>query len=339
MHFPNTLKRRIAIALLLAILLLLSLSSCGERRELRSFTFYGSFGTVTTVTCYGTEGDAERFSTRVSQLLSHYHRLFDIYHSYVGTSNLKTLNDMAGIAPVSLDPEILSLLAYGLRIDEQTEGACRITYGAVLSIWHDYRTAGDSIPDPSLLAEASLHTAPELLVLDRAAGTAYLTDPEASVDVGAIAKGYAVERIADTLVDEGFTDFSLNVGGNLRLVGTTPRTVGIRDPEGSCVKLRFEMQSGSLVTSGNYERFYTVDGIRYHHLIDPETAMPATKWASVSVLTEDSALADALSTALFMLDYEDAVMMIERIGEIEALWISPEGEILSTPGFPRGENN
>ena len=335
MQLSSTLKRRIAIALLLAILLLLSLASCGERQELRSFTFYGSFDTVTTVTCYGTEEEAEHLSARVSELLSHYHRLFDIYHDYPSLNNLKTLNDLAGIAPVSLDPEILSLLAYALEIDSLTDGACRITYGAVLSIWHEYRKAGVAVPDPALLAKASLHTAPELLVLDKAAGTAYLADPEASLDVGAVAKGYATEAITKTLISEGFSDFSLNVGGNLRLVGDKVRTVGIRDPHSDAVLLSFEMESGSLVTSGNYERFYTVGGVRYHHLIDPETAMPSNRWASVSVLTEDAGLADALSTALFMLDFEAGLALLERSGDAEALWVTTEGEILSSNGFPR----
>jgi thiamine biosynthesis lipoprotein len=333
MHLVKSTKRRIAIALLLAILLLIFTASCA-RREMRGFTLYGSFDTVTTVTVYGTEKEAERLSFRVSELLSHYNRLFDIYHDYPGTSNLKTLNDMAGIAPVSLDPEILSLLTYGLEIDALTDGKCRITYGAVLEIWHDYRTAGEAIPPEALLRDAAEHTSPDLLVLDVDAGTAYLTDAEASVDVGAIAKGYAVEAITRTLIAEGFSDFSLNVGGNLRLVGDTSRTVGIRNPLDSSVLLDFEMSSGSLVTSGNYERFYTVNGVRYHHLIDPETAMPASLWASVSVLTEDSALADALSTALFMLDYDSAIALIERIGGVEALWVNADGEIFKTAGFP-----
>jgi NADPH-dependent 2,4-dienoyl-CoA reductase/sulfur reductase-like enzyme len=105
--------------------------------------------------------------------------------------------------------------------------------------------------------------------------------------------------------------------------------------QGSSVLMRFEMANGSLVTSGNYERYYTVGGVRYHHLIDPETKMPASKWASVSVLTEDSALADALSTALFMLDYEEATALLGRIGSVEALWVKEDGECYFTAGFPR----
>lgn len=333
MHASISLKRRVAIALLLAILLSLSLASC-ERKKAHSFTFFGSFDTVTTVTVYGTDREAERFSERVGELLSHYHKLFDIYRDYPGQNNLKTLNDMAGIAPIELDGEILSLLAYGLWIDSLTDGACRITYGAVLSIWHRYREAGVAIPDPALLDKASLYTSPELLALDEAAGTAYLTSSEASLDVGAVAKGYATEAIARTLIAEGFSDFSLNVGGNLRLVGDRARTVGIRDPHSDSILLSFEMESGSLVTSGNYERFYTVGGVRYHHLIDPKTAMPSNRWASVSVLTEDAGLADALSTALFMLDFEAGLALLQRVGGAEALWVTPEGEILSSEGFP-----
>ena len=334
MHLKKQNTRRIAIALLLAILLLAILPSC-EKQEMRGYTLYGSFDTVTTLTYYGTEKRGEEFSARVAELLQHYHRLYDIYSDYPETNNLKTLNDMAGIAPVTLSPEILDLLTYGLEIDRLTDGACRITYGAVLSIWHKYREEGKEIPPEALLSEAAKHTSPDLLVIDRAAGTAYITDAEASIDVGAIAKGYAVEAITQTLISEGYTYFSINVGGNLRLVGDVDREVGIRDPEGSSLLLSFPMASGSLVTSGNYERFYTVGGVRYHHLIDPETAMPSTHWASVSILTENGALADALSTALFMLDYDSALSLLESIdAKVEALWVSPSGEIYATEGFP-----
>ena len=329
--------RRTVSALLLVALLLLSCACMMPKRDY-SYTIYGAFDTVTNLTSYSSESESLRLVERLEALLWEYHRLYDIYTDYIGINNIKTVNDMAGIAPVEVDERIIDLLAYGQEIDALTSGACRITYGAVLSIWHEYRAAGAVIPSSSLLAEAQKHTDPSLLTVDREAGTVYLSDPDASLDVGAIAKGFATERICEILLDEGYSDFALNVGGNLRVVGKQKGvdgwTLGIRDPRvESGVLTSVTVTDAALVTSGIYERYYTVNGKHLHHLIDPDTAMPAEGWLSITVLCSDSALADALTTALFMMSYEEGNALITSIGGVDALWVDVSGDVYATMGI------
>lgn len=330
-------KKLLFVALLLSAVL--SLFSCeNQKSKSYSASFIGPFNTASVLTGVAdSKKDFEAFASDFEALLWDYHRLYDIYTDYPGLNNLKTVNDMAGIAPVKVDARILDLLEYALEIDEMTNGACRVTYGAVLEIWHAYRTEGTKKPAASLLESAALHTSPSLLVIDRAAQTVYLTDPRASLDVGAIAKGYAVEAICREMKARGFSNFAANIGGNLRTVGKKSPTddwvLGIRDPRGSSVLLSLVASDRALVTSGVYERYYTVAGEHLHHIIDPATHHPAGGWLSISVLAEDSALADALSTALFTMTLDEGQALLSSLDGVEAVWVNESGEIFRSQGI------
>jgi len=161
-----------------------------------------------------------------------------------------------------------------------------------------------------------------------------------TLDVGAIAKGYAVEETAKWMKEQGIEGYILNVGGNVRIIGARPDgkgwTVGIENPEtdsenGYIVYLSFNDMS--LVTSGSYQRFYVVDGKSYHHIINPDTLYPAENFLSVSVLCESSAMADALSTALFSMTLDEGKNLIEKMENTEVLWVLPDGKQEMTKGF------
>ena len=189
------------------------------------------------------------------------------------------------------------------------------------------------------LTEASAHTDIDCLVIDEISSTVTLTDPEMTLDVGAIAKGYATEMIAKALEAKGVNGYVLNVGGNVRVLGAKPSgepfTVGIENPsDGDEPYLAYlSMSGGSLVTSGSYQRYYIVDGKRYHHIIDKDTLMPAEGFVSVSVLTPHSGMGDALSTALFCMSLEDGMSLIASLPDTEAQWLLPNGTIYTSDGF------
>ncbi|MBR7081271.1 MAG: FAD:protein FMN transferase [Oscillospiraceae bacterium] len=304
-------------------------------------TYLDLFDTVTTLKGYAADRDEfDAEADRIYESLLNHYRLFDIYTAYDGVNNLKTVNDMAGISPVKVDPEIIALLELGKEICEKTGGKTDITLGAVLSLWHDSRESGTedpehaAVPDFSALREAKTHTGFELLEINRENGTVYLTDPQASLDVGAIAKGYAAERAMQDAPDS----YILSVGGNVRTSGSkpdgSPWVVGVQDPdspEGGSLQ-RLCIDEASVVTSGDYQRYYTVDGVRYHHLIDPDTLTPGDKFRAVTVVCADSAAADALSTALFLSDMEAGRSLAESFGA-EALWIAADGTVTYTDGF------
>lgn len=335
-------------ALLLALALAAGLAGCGREavREQYTKTALGPFDTLTVIKGYDVSEEA--FSEKAQallDLLEEYHRLYDIYHTYEGTANLKTVNDRAGVAPVEVDGAILDLLEYGVEAYALTKGKTNIAMGSVLTLWHDRREeaerdpAGASLPEPADLREAALHTDITGVEIDREAGTVFLSDPEMRLDVGAVAKGYAVDRLAQYAMEQGWTDLLLSVGGNVRTVGGkgdgTDWKAGIQAPEGwdRAYFCLVPLRDLSLVTSGSYQRYYTVDGVRYHHLIDPDTLFPKNTFLSVSVVCKSSTLGDALSTALFNIEAEEGLALIETLEDTEAVWVYPDGSYFCSSGL------
>jgi apbE family lipoprotein len=190
------------------------------------------------------------------------------------------------------------------------------------------------------LEEAAKHTNILDIVIDDERNTVLLKDKLMRLDVGAIAKGYATEEIAKKLQSLGVSSYMLNVGGNIRLIGSKANgekwKVGIQDPDESATNNNIailELQDFAIVTSGSYQRYYYVDGVKYHHIIDPKTLMPENKYVSVSVVAKDSALADALSTALFNLSLDDGKALIKDLNDVYVMWIDMDNKIHYSSGF------
>ena len=355
-----TKKRKMkAVLLLLGAMELALLTGCGSTAQLSRYqdSFLDVFDTASMVIGYTeTEKDFQTAEEQVHDALLEYHQLFDIYDEYEGINNLKTVNDAAGQHPVSVDAKIMELLKLGQEVYTLTDGKVNIASGSLLSVWHNYREAGIDDPDSAALPseaelqEAAQHMDIQNMILDEENNTVYLADPEMRLDVGGIAKGFATEKAAELVQAAGNEHFLLNIGGNVRTLGTkgdgSSWVCPVENPEyadtgkGEEYAVVTELDDRSLVTSGDYERYYTVDGKRYHHIIDPETLYPADYHRSVSILTGDSALADALSTGLFLMSEEDGRALLEKLNQerseddqIEALWINADGEISYTSGF------
>lgn len=274
----------------------------------------------------------------------HYHQLFDIYHTYEGMNNLKSINDAAGKSPLSVDQDIIELLKLGIEMHRKTNGAVNIAYGSVLSLWHEYREQGTAdpehakVPPKALIQEKAAHTDISKVVIRD--GTVFLEDGEMSLDVGSIGKGYAVQKISEYARELGMDHLLISVGGNVSAVGAkadnTPWRVGIENPDLESAEPYIgtvELADQTIVTSGDYQRFYVADGKRYCHIIDPETGMPPEYVPSVSVLTENSGMADAWSTALFNMEIETGLELVETLPETEALWVMKDGGVRSSSGF------
>ena len=172
--------------------------------------------------------------------------------------------------------------------------------------------------------------------------TVYFADPQLRLDVGAVAKGYATELVSQMLLAGPMPSFIISAGGNVR-TGIIPQDgrkawgVGIQDPDGNVFGLAdyvevLYIHDVSVVTSGDYQRYYEVDGQRYHHLIDPETLMPDTDFRSVSIITQDSGYADMLSTAAVLMPYEESRAFIDSLDGVEAIWLFPDGSMQMTDG-------
>ncbi|OQB23348.1 MAG: Thiamine biosynthesis lipoprotein ApbE precursor [Firmicutes bacterium ADurb.Bin182] len=334
------------LAVLIAILILFNMSSCSLVKTNRyEAQFLVLFDTITTLVSYmKTKDEFSDFSTLVYDNLKEYHELYDIYNDYEGVNNLKTINDNAGLSPVKVDQRIIDLLKFAKTLYEQTGGKVNVAFGAVLKIWHDYRTSGIDDPEsaklPSVqeLADASEHTDINDIIIDEENSTVFLSDPQMRLDVGAVAKGYAVERVAETAKENGFTNALISVGGNVRALGNkgdgTLWNVAIQNPEPQGPNLHIvNIDELSVVSSGDYERFYIVDGKKYHHIIDPDTLFPAGFMTAVTIITADSGYADALSTAVFNMPYEQGLEFIDALPGVEAMWVLKDGTKKYSSGF------
>ena len=357
--------KRIFSALLAAALSLSLLAGCGSTSgstassaadgpQRYSTVFYDVFDTVTQVIAYC--DSEEEFTAQMDALhadLVEYNQLYDIYNDYDGVTNIKTINDNAGIAPVTVDDKILGMLELAQTMYDTTGGKLNIALGSVLNIWHNYREAAladdndsnNQLPTQEELDAAAQHCDIANLIIDEDAKTVYLADPAMSLDVGSVGKGYAVEQAAQAAEARGLTSALISVGGNLRAIGTKPDgsqwVGGVENPwnssevytNGSSTVAAVKMSGLSLVTSGDYQRYYVVDGKRYHHLIDPDTLFPAAYFNGVTVLCSDSGLADCLTTGLFCQPLEDGMKIVESLDGVEAMWCTPDQQVITSSGW------
>ena len=324
------------------------LPSCAKKDKFSAYSF-DYFDTVTSIVGYETSKEAfDETKQLIMSELEDFHRLFTIYDRYEGINNLCVVNSVSDgkHQAVEVDQKIIELLKYSKEMYQKTGGKVNVAMGSVLSIWHEHREQGindpanATLPDHQELIEASLHTDINNVIIDETNSTVFLSDPDMLLDVGAIAKGYAVEMIAQMLQEKEVSGYIINVGGNVRTIGTRKNgekwIVGIENPESTkdnAYLNKLALADLSLVTSGSYQRYYVVDGKNYNHIIDPDTLAPSEKYMSVSVVTKSSALADALSTALFSLSFEKGLEMIEELEGVEAMWFFPDGDIKYSSGF------
>ena len=319
-------------------------ASCSAGPERFQTDFIDLFDTYTVVMGYAeSEAAFNEYARAVYEKLSESHKLFDIYHEYPGINNLKTVNDSAGIAPVAVSGEIIELLEFSRAICGETDGAVNVALGPVLKIWHEYREKGlenpknAALPSAGELAAAAANTDINDVIIDAAAGTVFLRKPGMSLDAGASAKGYAAQKALEAALAAGAGDILISVGGNVVCAGGPPGgglwNVGIQDPnDPESLVDTVRVTDTSVVSSGAYQRFYTVGGKKYGHIIDPETLFPAERYAGVTVIAGDSAIADALSTALFILPLDGGKALAAKYGAA-AVWVYTDGKTETTGDY------
>lgn len=262
------------------------------------------------------------------QMLERYEKLFSRTDP---DSEIYRLNAAAG-AQTALSPETRELLAFGKSWGERTDGALDITVAPVSSLW---RFPDPVLPDPAALEEAAALVDLQALTLT---DTGAILPAGHGVDLGAVAKGWATDRLAEYLRQQGVTAAILDLGGNVYALGDKegePFTVGIRDPlapEELTAAVR--VKDKAVVTSGVYERGFELEGVTYHHILDPATGWPVQNGlVSVTVIGPRAADADALSTGCFVLGLEKGMALIESIADAEALFITADGELHPSSGL------
>ena len=347
-------KNTMRIVLYGMLLLSVLISGCGLSNTgftKYSYEFMGSFDTLIQFMGYAKSAEEFELLAKKGQArLEELHQLFNWYHLYTGINNVKTINDQAGIEPVSVSQELIDLLLFSVAMYKKNSGVCNIAMGPVLNLWHDARTEGlDNpseavLPDMEKLKQASMLCDITKMVIDQDKKTVFLQEKGMSLDVGAVAKGFACQIVANELTLEGYDSFLISGGGNIVAVGSPkdglrPKWgVGIQDPNGNALNSEDEpldiayITDEAVVTSGDYQRTYVVDDKAYHHLISPVTLMPADYFRAVTVIAKDSGKADFLSTTLFLLPLTEGRRIAEQ-ENIEALWILPDLTVVTTEGM------
>lgn len=341
-------KKMFSIALSLA--LILSLCACtGEVKTQERFTssFLDLFDTASTIIAYDDSQEAfDAHYERFYNELQRYDRLYDIYHSYDGLTNLYVVNKEAGKAPVKVDKEIIDMLEYGKEVYKISGGKTNICFGSVLKLWHIERELAKDqagkLPNMDELKSANKHTNINDLIIDKEKSTVFFKDPQMQLDVGAIAKGYAVQKVVEYSKKNLWENAAVSIGGNVSTYGfkgdgKTKWKIGIENPDVTAddYLLMIDVSGMSVVTSGDYQRYFTVDGKKYCHIINPETLMPSEYYSGVSILCEDSALGDALSTTLFNLPIEKGKALIESLDGVEAVWVDKNFNKTFSSGFEK----
>ena len=343
------------------------LSGCADQYEYFSTNIVGPFDTVTTYISYAiNEEEFNKQKLLIEEKLTYYDKLFDKYTSYDDVNNILTINNAAGKEAVKVDKPIIDLLELSIQRNKEISDKVNVAFGSVLEIWHKYREDADfnfgigEVPALSTLKEANKHTDINSIVINKEESTVYIKDANVSLDVGATAKGYAIELIKDELIASGVDNFLLSGGGNVASYGMRKvekkgdfyldeckdyYCVGIQSPQSGNFHRNEDdpafnneallvVSGQSIVTSGDYQRFYEdVNGIKYHHLIDPGTLFPSVHFRSVSIITEDSGYADFLSSAVFLMDYETGLNFVNNLEGVEAIWLLEDGKIRYSDGL------
>jgi len=248
-------------------------------------------------------------------------------------SELSLLNAAAGCGGVSVGEDTLHLLSESKRYSQLSGGAFSITTRALSALWEIHARCG-SVPGRAEVEHALSLVCDEDILLDEEVGTAELRRFGQSVDLGGIAKGYAADEVRRILLEGGVTDAMINLGGTVISIGRA-RNVGIQHPDHmtGIAMGRVSLQNACAVTSGDYERYYEVDGVRYHHIVDPNTGYPSrANLRSVTLIGESATALDALSTAVFVLGGTQGLQLVQQAG-VEAVFVTNELNVFCTEGL------
>lgn len=269
--------------------------------------------------------DAVQAERLLRDAMAEFDRIEALMSTYIPASEMSRINASAAAEPQKISAELFALLERSLSVSDMTDGAFDISYDSV-GYLYDFR-AGKR-PDTQAIAEQLDRVDYRLVELDDTAQTVYFKVPGVRINLGGIAKGYAVGRVIELLKEQGVEHALATAGGDTSLLGDRrgkPWIVGIRDPrKDDAVFTRLALENESISTSGDYERYFIENGERYHHILEPSTGKPVPGIRSVTIIGPDATLTDALSTSVFIMGPEAGLELIDSMSEYEAVVITDD---------------
>ena len=331
---------RCALALIAAIALAplsarADADSPPPRREAKHFQAR-SMGTVVTLTIWSDDESSAKAASEA--VFDEFRRLDQLLSNWVDTSEVSKINAAAGVSAVPVGDETLKIIQFAQAVSKKSGGAFDITVGAYRGLWKFDEDKDGTLPDPKDVAARRKLTGWRDVVVDAKKKTVKLRRKGMAITLGGIAKEYAVDRAVAILRGRGVNDFIMQAGGDLYVSGTKGGQkwrVGIRDPRGGrdTPFAITELQDRTFSTSGDYERGFVKDGVRYHHILDPKTGQPARLCRSVTVSAKDALTADAWSKPLFILGPERGLKLLKTLPDLQAVFIDAKNQIRSSPGM------
>lgn len=282
--------------------------------------------------------DEDRASAAFDKVFAEFERLDALLSVWKDGSDVVRINAAAGEHPVTVSRETIDVITTARQVSEWTGGKFDVTFGALSDIWKFDQDQDDSVPSAAAIAARLPFIDYRKLVVDTSAGTAFLQRKGMRAHFGGIGKGFAVDHAVSLMKDAGLKDFSIQAGGDLYVAGKRgdrPWRLGIADPrapDGS-VFARIELTDSTFSTSGDYERSFIKDGVRYHHILDPSTGQPARLSRSVTILSKQAVLADGLSTGVFLLGPEQGMALIERLPDVEGVIVGADNQLHVSSGL------
>jgi thiamine biosynthesis lipoprotein len=278
--------------------------------------------------------DAAHAQSAINAVMAEMHRIDDLMSHYKPESQLSQINARAAQEPVQVDPELFDLIKLSTHYSEITEGAFDITYA---SVGHLYDYPRHIKPTEEQIKAALPAVNWRNMLLDPVHHTVRFEHPGMRIDLGGIGKGYAVDRCIDILKKRGIDRALVTAGGDSRIIGDRmgrPWLVAIRHPDDeSKVVTRIPLADSAISTSGDYERFFDENGVRYHHIIDPHTGHSASKVRSATILGPTATQTDGMSKTAFVLGPDKALEIINRMPEYDAVFVCPDGRVLYSNGL------
>jgi thiamine biosynthesis lipoprotein len=278
--------------------------------------------------------DAGLAGAAIDAVIAEMHRIDDLMSHYKPESQLSRINRDAATAPVKVDAELAGLIARALEFSELSGGAFDITYASV-GYLYDYRERRH--PSEAQIEAALPAISWRHVVVDREASTVRFLMPGVRIDLGGIAKGYAVDSAVQILRDHGIRNGTVSAGGDSRILGDRrgrPWVVGIRHPDDpNRVIARIPLEDAAISTSGDYERYFDEGGVRYHHIIDPRTGKSPTGVRSVTVIGPNATLTEGLTKSVFVMGPEWGLALIETQEDVDAVIVRSDGRVFYSKGL------
>jgi thiamine biosynthesis lipoprotein len=269
-------------------------------------------------------------------------RLDKLMSNFKSESEIGQVNANAGVKPIKVSDETIAVIQRALDISKRSGGVFDISVGAFKGLWKFDEDMDLTLPDPGEVEKRKGLVNWKDIIVDAKKKTVFLKKKGMAITLGGIAKGYAVDRCVAILKKDGFTDFMVQAGGDMYIAGSkgdAPWMVGIRDPRGpqDSMFALAPIRDHSFSTSGDYERGFVKDGVRYHHILDPRTAKPATASRSVTIRAQDAFTADAWSKVMFIYGWKTGMDILkrEKLQDFDVVWVDDKNEVHMTPGIEK----